>query len=168
MPWNHRILAYDEFENEDDHYFEIHEVYYNKDLDPISYTSKPISVGADTPEGLLWVLDKMRLAYDKPILSKSNFPKDYTPTKVKETKVTMNKDQEISTKAHSVIKDFVGDKTPTVKVLQEAISNSIIAYKILIKESGAKLHYRIKERLESYLEDKSIQGGINLKNKIYN
>jgi len=74
MTWNHRVLAH---KDGDDWYFQIHEVFYDKDNIPESYTKDGISVGAEDLEGITWVLDKMKECLNKPILSAENFPKEW-------------------------------------------------------------------------------------------
>lgn len=74
MSWNHRILAH---KDGDEMYFEIHEVYYDKEGKPDSYTANGVSVGAESLDGIKWVLDKMKECLDKPILSAENFPNIY-------------------------------------------------------------------------------------------
>ena len=74
MGWNHRVLAH---KDGDEMYFQIHEVYYDKDGKPDSYTANGVSVGAESLDGIKWVLDKMKECLDKPILSVENFPNIY-------------------------------------------------------------------------------------------
>ena len=75
MGWNHRILAH---KDGDDWFFKIHEVYYNEKGEPNSYTANGVSVGAESIEGVNWVLDKMRESANKPILSADNFPNEWS------------------------------------------------------------------------------------------
>jgi len=73
--WNYRILAK---EYNDEVYFQIHEVYYDSNEKPNGYTENPISVGAETVDGIKWVLSKMAEAYEKPILwCGDKFPNEY-------------------------------------------------------------------------------------------
>ena len=74
MGWNHRVLAH---KDGDEMYFQIHEVYYDKDGKPDSYTANGVGVGAESLDGIKWVLDKMKECLDKPILSVENFPNIY-------------------------------------------------------------------------------------------
>ncbi len=74
MNWNHRILAHKKGEET---YFEIHEVYYNKEGKPYSYTEKGVSIIGEDLEEVNWVLDKMKECVNKPILSADDFPKEY-------------------------------------------------------------------------------------------
>jgi len=79
--WNYRILA-KRILNESDVEFGLYEVFYNNDI-PTSYTEnsmKPLSFEkeSDEPtESIKWILEKMKLACDKPILDYDNFPKEY-------------------------------------------------------------------------------------------
>jgi len=76
MSWNHRLLAHKDGE---DWYFQIHEVYYDKEGNPKSYTENGVSVGAETIKGVKWTLNKMKQCLKKPILLAENFPKEYKP-----------------------------------------------------------------------------------------
>jgi hypothetical protein len=74
MSWNHRILAH---KDGDEMYFQIHEVYYDKEGKPDGYTANGVSVGAESLDGIKWVLDKMKECVNKPILSADDFPNEY-------------------------------------------------------------------------------------------
>lgn len=76
MGWNHRVLAH---KDGDDYYFQIHEVYYDENGIPNSYTANGVSVGGESLEAINWVLYKMRECINKPILSKENFPHEWLP-----------------------------------------------------------------------------------------
>ncbi len=76
MSWNYRILAHKS--NNDDMYLQIHEVYYNENNIPIAYTKNPISIGGTDIDEILWVIDKIRDAVNKPILlAGEKFPNEY-------------------------------------------------------------------------------------------
>ena len=77
MSWNHRILAHKDGEGM---YFQIHEVYYDKDGNADSYTANGVSVGAESLEGINWVLDKMKECTNKPILLADDFPNELIKT----------------------------------------------------------------------------------------
>jgi len=86
MSWNHRILAH---KDGDGMYFQIHEVYYdkdgkpdgyNKDGKPDGYTANSVSVGAESLDGINWVLDKMKECTNKPILLADDFPNELIKT----------------------------------------------------------------------------------------
>ena len=74
MGWNHRILAH---KDGDEIYFQIHEVFYDKNGKPKSYTANGISVGAESLNGINWVLEKMKESTAKPILLADDFPSEY-------------------------------------------------------------------------------------------
>lgn len=74
MSWNHRILAHKDGDNM---YFQIHEVYYDKNGTADGYTKEGVSVGAESLDGIKWVLDKMKECAFKPILLAYDFPKEY-------------------------------------------------------------------------------------------
>jgi hypothetical protein len=74
MSWNHRILVH---KNGDEMYFQIHEVYYDKESKPDGYTANGVSVGAESLVGINWVLEKMKECASKPILLADDFPNEY-------------------------------------------------------------------------------------------
>lgn len=65
MGWNHRVMK--SKDGEDD-YYQIHEVYYNNKGEPDSWTKNGVTVGAESVEGLRWVLEKMLESLDKEVL----------------------------------------------------------------------------------------------------
>lgn len=76
MGWNYRILAH-----QHDHVidFQIHEVYYDKENNPISYTSNPVSVTGESIKSINWTLNKMKVSLMKPIIwAGDKFPNIYT------------------------------------------------------------------------------------------
>jgi hypothetical protein len=77
MSWNHRILAH---KDGDRMYFQIHEVYYDKDGNPDGYTANGVSVGAESLDGINWVLDKIKECTNKPILLADDFPNELIKT----------------------------------------------------------------------------------------
>jgi hypothetical protein len=81
--WNHRVLAYQEG---DETHYQIHEVHYDEQGNPIMYTENPVRVSAESLVGMLWVLDKMKACLYKPVLSMENFPRKYevSPAEMKE------------------------------------------------------------------------------------
>ncbi len=72
MTWNHRVLAH---ENDNEVTFMLHIVHYKSHI-PTTYTS-PITVHGESLKDLTWVLNTMKLALKKPILSVKNFPNEY-------------------------------------------------------------------------------------------
>lgn len=72
--WNHRLIA---TEHKGETYYQIHEVYYDKDGVPNGYTSNPISVSGESIEDIRWVLDKMKECLNKPVIWGDNkFPQE--------------------------------------------------------------------------------------------
>lgn len=75
MSWNHRVMAH---EYKDEVYFKIHEVYYDVEGVPDSYTADAISIGGESLKDMKWTLDKMQECLSKPILyAGDKFPKEY-------------------------------------------------------------------------------------------
>ena len=74
MGWNYRILAHKDV---DEMYFQIHEVYYDENGKPNSYTANSVSVGAESLDGIKSVLNKMKECANKPILLADDFPNEY-------------------------------------------------------------------------------------------
>ena len=74
MSWNHRVLAH---KDGDEVWFSIHEVYYDENGIPKSYTANGVNVGGNSIKDLSWTLDKMKECLDKPILSLENFPETF-------------------------------------------------------------------------------------------
>lgn len=84
MGWNYRVLAHKE--SDGDHYFQIHEVYYDGEGNPDSYTKDGARIGGDSIDSLAWSLTKMNECMDKPILSVEDFPNEFKiEAKKKET-----------------------------------------------------------------------------------
>ena len=79
MGWNHRVMAHEE---EDSVYLQIHEVYYDKNGVPESYTSRPVTVGGETTKTMTWSLNKMKECLKKPVLyAGAKFPDIYNQSK---------------------------------------------------------------------------------------
>ena len=75
MGWNHRILAHEDGEGM---YFQIHEVYYDKEGTPNGYSTNAVSVGGDTINSITWTLNKMKECRGKPVLfAGDKFPNEY-------------------------------------------------------------------------------------------
>lgn len=97
MSWNYRILAETyhrasegeveyltppEEGEETEYYFQIHEVYYDKDGKAESHTVNPCSIISEQgKDGIRWVLEQMLKALDRPILDKENFPNEFKEDK---------------------------------------------------------------------------------------
>ena len=74
--WNHRVLARKEYS---EIHFSIHEVYYDEEGNPKSYTQECIGVGGGSISGIKWQLDMMQKCLEKPVLWYGDrFPKEYT------------------------------------------------------------------------------------------
>jgi hypothetical protein len=67
--WNHRVICHNE-NSEEEIWFAIHECFYDKPGDdiPVSWTVDSIAPVSDTAHGLLEVIERMKLAVEKPIL----------------------------------------------------------------------------------------------------
>lgn len=73
--FNHRLLAH---KGDYGDYFMIHEVYYTDGV-PDGYTKDGVSVGGESIDEILWVLEKMKACVNEPILWAGDmFPKEYT------------------------------------------------------------------------------------------
>ncbi len=57
--------------------FEIHEVYYDDDDKPGSYTERSVNAGGETLEELKKVHKMMEDAFEKPVLDLDNWPNEY-------------------------------------------------------------------------------------------
>lgn len=64
MTWNYRVIRHGETED----FYAVHEVYYDKDGTPHSWSTNPKGAGGSTPEELTAELDRMRVALTKPVL----------------------------------------------------------------------------------------------------
>jgi hypothetical protein len=65
MGWNYRILAH---EHNGEIYLQIHEVYYNENNVPDSYTQNAVSIGGEDLKAITWTLNKMLKCRTEPIL----------------------------------------------------------------------------------------------------
>ena len=65
MSWNHRVMK---MKDEEDDYYQIHEVFYDKEGNVESYTKNGVTVGGNNIEEVRWVLQEMLAALDKPVL----------------------------------------------------------------------------------------------------
>lgn len=79
MSWNYRVIYHPAPEGNErgEDWLGIHEVYYATDTDdhPLSYSTEHVGVmSTDGVGGLGWVLDRMREALNKPILTTADFP----------------------------------------------------------------------------------------------
>lgn len=82
--WNYRVIEFVTPSGiagqPDDVWRAVHEVFYDKEGNPTSYGENPAAVGWDMPDGdPLALLDRMREAITKPVLSEQNFPNRQLP-----------------------------------------------------------------------------------------
>lgn len=68
--WGYRVM---EFDDGGERYLEIREVHYHPDGRPRAYTERGVVVGSESPDGLEWVLERMREALGKPVLRPADF-----------------------------------------------------------------------------------------------
>ena len=79
MSWNHRLLAH---EDGPDIYLAIHEVYYNDNGTPDSYTENPVTVGGNSHKEVFEVLKMMTKGALSPVLwVGERFPEEYVEQK---------------------------------------------------------------------------------------
>jgi hypothetical protein len=80
--WNYRVLA---FLQDDEVYFEIHNVYYSdKGITPISYGEPGSTIFSESIKGVRKTLKLVKLALEKPVLwGDDQFPKEYKKLKKK-------------------------------------------------------------------------------------
>lgn len=75
MSWDYRVLAK---EYGFQIYFQVHEVYYDKDGVPNGYTANPIIIGGESLEAIKWTSYRIKEATKKPILWEGyKFPNEY-------------------------------------------------------------------------------------------
>ena len=70
--WNHRVMKTGP-DKYGEYYYAIHEVYYDKKGRPDAATLEPITVGSDTLEGLIEVLNWMLAGAKQPVLTDDDF-----------------------------------------------------------------------------------------------
>ena len=88
MSWNYRLVAtyFDDDKYKDFVKVGVHEVHYDDQGNPNSYTMKPIELSRDFElsdndpilDDMLEMLELISKAYSKPILDSKNFPKIFT------------------------------------------------------------------------------------------
>lgn len=68
MSWNYRVIRATDPDGED--FFAMHECFYDgpESAIPESWSAGPVRVTAETPDGLSWVLEQMKVARTKPVL----------------------------------------------------------------------------------------------------
>ena len=65
MSWNHRLMK---MKDGEDDFYQIHEVFYDKEGNVESYTKNGVTVGGKDIGEVKWVLLEMLAALDKPVL----------------------------------------------------------------------------------------------------
>ena len=65
MSWNHRVMK---MKDGEDDFYQIHEVFYDKEGNVESYTKNGVTVGGNNIEEVKWVLQEMLAALEKPVL----------------------------------------------------------------------------------------------------
>ena len=65
MSWNYRLMAH---ENNNEYYFNIHDVYYDTKGTPKSYSENPAVVGGSDINEVIYVMNKFKSATLTPIL----------------------------------------------------------------------------------------------------
>jgi hypothetical protein len=78
--WNYRVIRHDyparvHGPEESEVAFEVHEVHYDDEGKPKSYRENT-SIYSDSVEGLGWILEKLKEAIAKPVLSPADFTKE--------------------------------------------------------------------------------------------
>lgn len=72
--WNHRIMAY---QYKEEYYLRINEVFYD-DTGKARHYAELKNIQSDSVKGLNWVLNKMKLAFKKPVLwAEAKFPEEF-------------------------------------------------------------------------------------------
>ena len=65
MSWNHRLMK---MKDGEDDFYQIHEVFYDKEGNVESYTKNGVTVGGNDIGEVKWVLHEMLAALEKPVL----------------------------------------------------------------------------------------------------
>ena len=65
MSWNHRLMK---MKDGEDDFYQIHEVFYDKEGNVESYTKNGVTVGGKDIGEVKWVLLEMLKALSKPVL----------------------------------------------------------------------------------------------------
>jgi hypothetical protein len=68
--WNYRLIRR---QTEHGESFAVHEVYYDSQGEPRSCTKFPVSASGEDVEGLKKDFEKMKQAFDKPVLDYEDF-----------------------------------------------------------------------------------------------
>jgi hypothetical protein len=77
MTWNHRVIKsiYDVVGQPDEISYAVHEVYYDEDGKPTSYTKEPVFPCGDTLEELQQEIERFAEAARNPVLTDADFAK---------------------------------------------------------------------------------------------
>ena len=70
MSWNYRVIEFDD--PDEGAWVAIHEVYYDEDGNPDSYSEDP-AIAMSTNRSLVWLLDQFREALSKEVLFERDF-----------------------------------------------------------------------------------------------
>ncbi len=75
MTWNYRLMAHKD--KQERIYFQVHIAYYDEQEEiPHSYSATPVPLCADTLKEIQWVIDKIKIGLEKPILKTWDFPNE--------------------------------------------------------------------------------------------
>ena len=75
MHWNNRVVEFDD--GQGDKYYEICEVYYDKNDKPIGYCDACFL--SETKDGLKEIYERMREAFDLPVINENDLEVKYGP-----------------------------------------------------------------------------------------
>jgi len=75
MSWKYRIIKHKNKENPFEDDYAIHEVYYDENNKPYMYTKNPITITANSTQGIKWIVDKIKIGIKKPTLNEKIFNK---------------------------------------------------------------------------------------------
>ena len=76
MTWNHRVMAHKEG---DGIFYQIHEVYYDENGVPESFTETGVAFGGESIDDLEWQIQRIKECLKRPIIAADNFPEIYKP-----------------------------------------------------------------------------------------
>ena len=71
--WNYRVVHIFQPEALEQHWYAIHEVYYDDDGQPTMCTEDAVDVSSENLDGLRWVLVGLQEALDQPVLEMADF-----------------------------------------------------------------------------------------------
>jgi hypothetical protein len=76
MSWNYRIIAHPDG---DELFYMIHEVHYDKDGNPRSYSKDAATIGGSDCSVINWILSEIKECLDKPIIHVDYFKRHNEP-----------------------------------------------------------------------------------------